>query len=245
MKTNNVPRKYGKGILVFLLFLVGLSAYSQVVPGVYLHEIVQKGTKTVHQLKLGQDYLIYTVYEEHPAKFFKSIGGFYHMDQDTIRVDLEFNSNYEIDSLKTWAAPLRTENKNLVLTLDSNKVFKKEPHLMQPLDATWLFATRGPDTGQERRGAENSRKTLKFLKDGTFQWIAYDTDSMKFSGSGGGSYTSLNGVYTEHIAFFSRDNARVGASLEFRYEVKGEDWHHTGSNSKGEPLYEIWTKRSE
>ncbi len=113
----------------------------------------------------------------------------------------------------------------------------------QDLDGQWLFATRGPDEGQERRGEANSRKTLKYLQDGRFQWIAYDTNGMQFKGTGGGNYTSVNGVYTENIEYFSRDNARVGASLEFNYEVKGADWHHTGKNSKGEPMYEIWSRR--
>ncbi|MGB3144525.1 MAG: hypothetical protein WBB24_10480, partial [Maribacter sp.] len=112
------------------------------------------------------------------------------------------------------------------------------------LDSAWLFATRGPDTGQDRRGEESARKTLKFLKDGTFQWIAYDTDTMKFSGTGGGNFTSSNGVYTENIEFFSRDNARVGASLKFNYELKDDDWYHTGKNSKGEPMFEIWSRRN-
>jgi hypothetical protein len=66
---------------------------------------------------------------------------------------------------------------------------------------------------------------------------------MKFSGTGGGSFTSENGKYVESIEFFSRDNTRVGAVLEFKYELKGDDWHHTGLNSKGEPMYEIWAKR--
>lgn len=111
------------------------------------------------------------------------------------------------------------------------------------MDGAWLFATRGPDNGQERRGEESSRKTLKFLKDGTFQWIAYDTDSFKFSGTGGGNYRAKNGIYTEQITYFSRDSSRVGATLEFKYDLKGNDWNHTGTNSKGEPMYEIWTKR--
>ena len=66
---------------------------------------------------------------------------------------------------------------------------------------------------------------------------------MQFKGTGGGNYTSKDGVYTENIEYFSRDNSRVGASLEFNYEVKENDWHHTGNNSKGEPMYEIWARR--
>ena len=81
------------------------------------------------------------------------------------------------------------------------------------------------------------------LGNGSFQWIAYNTDSFKFFGSGGGSYTSENGIYTEKIEFFSRDDSRVGAELQFNYELKGDDWHHTGKNSRGEPMYEIWSRR--
>ena len=42
---------------------------------------------------------------------------------------------------------------------------------------------------------------------------------------------------------FPRDNARVGAQLNFTYEIKGDDWHHKGKNSKGGPMYEIWAVR--
>ncbi len=115
--------------------------------------------------------------------------------------------------------------------------------LEQPLDGQWLFATRGPDTGQERRGDDQPRKTLKFLKDGYFQWIAYNTETMDFRGTGGGRYAAIQGTYTEVIQFFSRDDSRVGAELAFQFERKGDEWHHTGNNSRGEPMYEIWAIR--
>lgn len=138
---------------------------------------------------------------------------------------------------------IQDEALNITLPTKGQLQFVKLPELTQDLDGAWLFATRGPDTGQERRGDENARKTLKFLMDGRFQWIAYNIDSFKFSGTGGGSYTGMDGNYTEQIEFFSRDNERVGANLDFDYERKGDDWHHTGKNSKGEPLYEIWQIR--
>ncbi len=84
---------------------------------------------------------------------------------------------------------------------------------------------------------------MKYLQDGRFQWIAYDTNGLQFKGTGGGKYTSIDGIYTENIEYFSKDNTRVGARLEFNYEIKGDDWHHTGKNSKGAPMYEIWSRR--
>ena len=84
---------------------------------------------------------------------------------------------------------------------------------------------------------------MKILSSSRFQWIAYNTATGKFSGTGGGSYTAENGVYTEHIEFFSRDDSRVGAQLSFEYEVIENEWHHSGKSSKGKPIYEIWSPR--
>ena len=82
-----------------------------------------------------------------------------------------------------------------------------------------------------------------FLKNGNFQWIAFNTETFQFFGSGGGTYSAKNGIYTENIQFFSRNNNSVGKILPFNYSLKGVDWHHSGKSSKGDPIYEIWTKR--
>ena len=84
---------------------------------------------------------------------------------------------------------------------------------------------------------------MKILSGTRFQWIAYNTETMEFSGTGGGRYAADNGTYTEMIQFFSRDDSRVGAELSFQFERQGNDWHHTDSNSRGEPMYEIWAIR--
>ena len=223
--------------LLFYFFLI--SAKAQIESGVYFSEY----GNTIHELKISDDYLIHSVYEKKPAAFVRTVGGFYKVDENNLELALEFNSDFEINGVSELTIPYKVEDGNLILNADDNLIFEPRVTNDQDLDGQWLFATRGPDEGQERRGEANSRKTLKFLKDGRFQWIAYDTDGMQFKGTGGGSYTSKDGMYTENIEYFSRDNSRVGASLDFNYEVKGADWHHTGKNSKGEPLYEIWGRR--
>ena len=85
---------------------------------------------------------------------------------------------------------------------------------------------------------------MKILVDGYFQWIAFNTASFSFHGTGGGSYSAADGTYTESIDYFSRDNNKVGISLGFDYAKKGMDWHHKGFSSKGDPLHEIWTYRT-
>ncbi|GJM29132.1 MAG: hypothetical protein DHS20C17_17670 [Cyclobacteriaceae bacterium] len=215
---------------------------AQLTPGVYkAHE--QQDEDRTYLLFVSPDYMIHTVYHSNPNDFVVARGGFYNIEGDSLVVELEFNSNFETDGAKQHRAMIAQDGETLIFNGNEQQTYIREPSLEQPLDGRWLFATRGPDTGQERRGEENPRKTLKFLKDGYFQWVAYHTETMNFSGTGGGRYTAEDGTYTEVIQFFSRDPERVGAELKFQYEIEGNDWHHKGKNSRGEPMYEIWGKR--
>ncbi|QLG44939.1 hypothetical protein [Costertonia aggregata] len=226
-------------IVFFVALSICINANAQIKPGTYATDI----ENVRHEVKINDDYFIYSEYEIDPPKFIRTLGGFPETYKDKLFVLLEFNSNYTNDSILKLPLTFETNRDSLMLHWFDKLYFERLPDKNQELDGAWLFATRGPDTGQERRGEENNRKTLKFLMDGHFQRVAYNTDTSKFFGTGGGTYTSENGVYTENITFFSRDNTRVGASLEFNYELKGDDWHHTGKNSKGEPMYEIWGRR--
>lgn len=105
-------------------------------------------------------------------------------------------------------------------------------------------------TGRQRNGEMNTmtpgdRRTIKILGGGRFQWVAFNSVTGDFFGSGAGTYVAKNGRYVETIDTFSRDKNRVGASLEFNYEVKDGKWHHSGKSSKGDEMYEIWSPYSE
>ena len=84
---------------------------------------------------------------------------------------------------------------------------------------------------------------MKILSGTRFQWIAYNTETGAFPGTGGCTYTTIDNQYTENIDFFSRDNSRVGASLSFDYEFIDGIWNHSGLNSRGEPFFEFWNPR--
>lgn len=226
--------------VLFTLLMGSISAVNaQIAPGVYILDV----DNVRHELKIDDDYFIHSEYQTTPPKFVKTVGGFYTLQNDILKVDLEFNSNHESNGLEELAIPIIVQKDKLVLPMDGELEFPKNKTVKQDLDGDWLFATQGPDKGEERRDDKNPRKTLKFLQDGRFQWIAYNTDTMEFFGTGGGSFSSDDGKYVENIEYFSRDDSRVGATLEFNYEIKDGDWHHTGKNSKGEPLYEIWARR--
>ena len=102
-------------------------------------------------------------------------------------------------------------------------------------------------TGRMRDGSiqpieKSARKTLKILSSTRFQWMAINTETKEFSGTGGGTYTFKNGKYTENIEFFSRDSSRVGASLSFDGSVNNNMWTHKGLSSRGEPIHEEWSR---
>ena len=111
-----------------------------------------------------------------------------------------------------------------------------------PLTGVWHI------TGQMREGKivpihrTGTRKTLKILSGTRFQWAAIDPGTKEFFGTGGGTYQFVNGKYTEHIEFFSRDSNRVGASLSFDGRLENGEWNHSGLSSKGDKIYEIWSR---
>ena len=110
------------------------------------------------------------------------------------------------------------------------------------LNGAWLI-TGGERNGQMSTITPGARKTMKILSGTRFQWIAYNSETMQFMGTGGGTYSTKDGKYIENIEFFSRDSSRVGASLDFNYEIRDKAWHHSGKSSKGNPIYEIWSLR--
>ena len=185
-----------------------------------------------HRIIKDKNYIIETVFNSSTGEFEFTRGGFYSGKKD-LNVDFEFNSNFTNDSIKK-------------ILYTNTKKWKKVSLSKQKLQGKWLMAGRVTDKGEKRRDLNRSRKTMKFLMDGFFQWIAFDTSNFRFYGSGGGNYNTEyeknpeKGGYIEKIQFFSRDNNKVGLILPFEYDLRGEDWYHKGLNSKGGALHEIW-----
>lgn len=183
-----------------------------------------------HRIFIDNNYLIETQFNVDPPEFISTRGGFYQINENTYTVLFEFNSNFEQDGLKE-------------ISLTKNSEWKSLSEEIQPLDGKWLMAGRVSDEGVRRRDITRPRKTMKFLKDGYFQWTAFNTETFQFYGSGGGTYTAENGKYTETIQYFSRDNSKTGISLTFEFDQKEKDWFHKGFSSKGDPMHEVWTQR--
>ena len=198
--------------------------------GVYSFNSEKEGKRIYHRILLDKNYLIETQFTEDSNEFILTRGGFYVYKDNIINILFEFNSNYENDKLKN-------------VIYDNKKFWKKISKEKKALDGKWLMGGRVTEDGEIRRDTNRPRKTMKLLLDGYFQWIAFNVETFKFSGSGGGTYEAEKGNYIEKIDFFSRDNSKVGIKLEFNFIEKDDDWYHKGFSSKGKPMHEIWIKR--
>ncbi|MBH45038.1 MAG: hypothetical protein CMC93_00300 [Flavobacteriaceae bacterium] len=215
-----------------ILILAALWLHHQNAIGqVFSYNSMENDQNIVHRVLMDDNYYVETQFTLDTQHFIQTLGGFYEKKGGKIFVNLEFNSNYSIDSLKQ-------------LEVMKDNGWKKISKSTMPLQGKWLMAGRVKDSKEQRRDTNRPRKTMKILKDGFFQWIAFNTKTFSFHGSGGGRYSAEGGNYTENIDYFSRDDKKVGISLSFQYQKKGMDWHHTGFSSKGDPLHEIWSART-
>lgn len=181
-------------------------------------------------------YASHTVFQD--DKYIGTKGGPFVFDGGTIVIRTEYN-DLSPDSVgldMKIAATLKPQ----VLLLNNLK-YDKKPSKSQDLDALWRITGRQSE-GKISQIQRSDRKTIKILVDGFFQWVAINPAVKGFYGSGGGHYSFSNSKYSEHILFFSRDNSRVGAQLDFQGELKQGHWHHSGKSSKGDPIYEIWSR---
>ena len=149
---------------------------------------------------MDDEYYVETQFTTKPNQFIKTVGGFYQTSGNGLRVDLEFNSDFSKDSLKYFV-------------IERQEEWEKISKNTLPLQGKWLMAGRVNGDLERKRDINRPRKTMKILVEGYFQWIAFNTESFSFHGTGGGTYNASEGIYTEIIDYFSRDNNKVGISL--------------------------------
>lgn len=194
---------------------------------------------------INEDYLVVALYDPAGRKFGYTEGGAYTRSGNTLSYLCEFNSDdaSKVGEKTSWQVEL--DGNNLTLsggrgTFKFDRIDKASDHKMA---GTWHITERDQDgKGLVRIHRSGTRKTLKILSGTRFQWVAIDPGAKGFYGTGGGTYVAKDGRYTEKIEFFSRDNSRVGASLDFGWKLENGRWDHSGKSSKGDPIHEIWEK---
>ena len=188
-------------------------------------------------------YQTSTTYNATTGEFIQTKGGSWKLEGNVMTKKVEFDTN-NTERVGT------KESFNVLITDDKIEVVDKDIKLSRidkgtpgKLQGAWLMSGRIRDGETQSRDISRPRKTMKILSGSRFQWIAYNTETKQFMGTGGGTYTTKNGEYTENIEFFSRDDSKAGLSLQFNYELIDGDWHHSGLSSKGDPIHEIWSIR--
>lgn len=186
-------------------------------------------------------YFSYAQFDAASKQFEGTYGGSWSVDGNTLNQTLEFDTFDK--GMAGQSIRKKIDREDNRLTVDDTTFERIDDGTPGRLTGAWLFAGRKQGDQLMTRDTNQPRKTMKILSGTRFQWIAYNVETAEFFGTGGGTYTTGNGKYTENIDFFSRDSSRVGASLSFDYETINGVWHHSGLNSRGEPLYEIWSQR--
>lgn len=207
--------------------------------GAWMHQ-----SSNEEQLLLFVDgYNTHTVYSKAGKKFIESRGGTYTINGNKLNIAYEFDTRDKEQTGQSLGYDFSVKNDELTIDANGKKlVYKRIDDGSAPLTGVWHITGRMQEGKVVPIHRTGTRKTLKILSGTHFQWAAIDPGTKQFSGTGGGTYEFANGKYTEHIEFFSRDSSRVGASLSFDGKLEKGEWHHSGLSSKGEKIYEIWSR---
>jgi hypothetical protein len=238
-----------------LLAGLGLAAFAPAPQAELVGSWRMVKTTAPHELKtfvviFTQKHFVFAHYDLAGKRFIGTGGGTYARTGEGYTSTIEFNSwdstqvGQQVANRVTWKAGqlvvARTQNGQKIEEtwerIDDGGAGRS------PLAGIWRITGRQNAEGQISTIQRGPRKTIKVLSGTRFHWAAINTQTKQFFGCGGGTYTATGGKYTEQIEFFSRDNSRVGAQLSFDYEVKPDGWHHSGLSSKGDKIYEIWSK---
>ncbi|MFD2201639.1 hypothetical protein [Shivajiella indica] len=227
------------------------------ISGVLIAQNIEGAWKMTHQngqpvtdkeyVKIYQDgYFAFGAKEVGSNKFVGAGGGEFTLDGNQYQETLDFFTLIpeEVGNTTTFSLDL-SEGKMVISGQVKGQtlveIWVKIGDRKDALTANWVFTGRKSD-GEIRRSTPGDRRTVKILSGGRFQWIAFNSSTKEFMGTGGGTYTANNGKYEENIEFFSRDDSRVGAKLGFDFNVIDGEWHSSGLSSTGNPIYEIWSK---
>ncbi|MDN3204223.1 hypothetical protein [Algoriphagus sediminis] len=236
-----------KNLLILTFVLAFSFAHAQDIEGAWklTHQNGQMVTDMEYVKIIQDDYFSFGAKSLSDNHFVAAGGGPIEVDGEKYIETLDF---FTLNPLQVGTATIfkldMVDGKMVISANTDNgmlvEIWERIEGNSDQLTRNWVI------TGRKRndeisRSTPGARRTIKILSGGRFQWVAFNSETKEFMGSGGGTYTAENGKYTENITFFSRDDSRVGASLEFDFEVIDGEWHHSGLSSRGDPIYEIWS----
>lgn len=234
-----------KSTFVYLLILfvsLQVSAQSPIGAWEFFHS--NEAGENLRSVFIFTDkYHVKTTYNAESSEFIETSGGSWKLNGNTIIQSLEFDSkNPELVGTEI-NLEMDISDSSIEIVGTDIKIKRIDDGTPGALHGAWLMSGRTIDGKTQLRNTDTPRKTMKILSGTRFQWIAYNTETKEFMATGGGTYSTKDGKYTENIEFFSRDNSRAGLQLTFNYKILDGNWHHSGLSTKGDPIDEVWSKR--
>jgi len=229
--------------LIIYIFIININNSQSLIGAWERNHVSENGTDMKSVVIFSDGFQAISTYESKIGKFIYSNGGTWKLEGNNMTETVEFDTknSERVGSEVKFQINL---NNNSLSIIGSEMEFKKiDDGSPGNLSGAWLMSGRVRNGQKQLRDTNRPRKTMKILSGTRFQWIAYNTETKKFMGTGGGTYTTKNGNYNENIEFFSRDNSKSGLKLKFDYEIIDNQWNHKGFSSKGDPLHEIWISR--
>lgn len=192
-------------------------------------------------LTIADNYMLQTTYE--PSRFLATTGGSFQQDGNRLNLLVEFATADSSRVGRTESLTTTVQRDQLTLSSPARiLIFDRVDETPTALTGLWRITARTGQGDQRTPMPRGPRKTIKLLTGSRFQWVALNPETKQFFGTGGGTYTLIDGNYTESIDFFSRDNSRTGRSITFGAAIDGNEWHHTGQSSTGGTVDEIWSR---
>jgi hypothetical protein len=226
-------------IYLLILSLVGVHSNAQPLQGAWKRNL----DSAIQTLTIVDNYFSVATFHVQDKKFINTAGGTAHQENGELKGKIEFNTADRSAVTQNYILAFQQQGTKLIFPYSGIAVaWERLDDAQQGLSGNWKIIGREQD-GKMAEMRPGARKTIKILSGTRFQWAAINSETGDFFGTGGGFYTFENGKYTEHIEFFSRDATRVGASLSFNGELKEGNWHHSGLSSKGDRIYEIWSRK--
>lgn len=235
-----------KNLFIIAMLLSSVMLKAQDLEGAWklAHKNGERVVKEEH-IKIFQDgYFSEGVKLIEGNEFLGTVGGEYTLDGNQYVEAYDFNTFNPSQVGRSQQLNLDFKQDKIIISNKQGEhlieIWEKISDKKDVLTGNWVITGRKIEDKLSTM-TPGARRTVKILSGGRFQWIAFNSETRELSGTGGGTYSADNGVYKENITFFSKDNSRAGATLDFKYEVKDGQWHHSGNSSTGSPIYEIWS----
>lgn len=203
------------------------------------------GTETNKTVMIVTDHVFSVANYDIPGKkMISSYGGSWKIDKNIVTGKIEWNSEDSTQVGQEFTNEPQLKDGKLILQNINETWNRLDDGKPGALQGAWIITGNyRNDSAMKRANPFYPRRTMKILSGKYFHWIAYNVVTKQFMNAGGGTYTTVNGKYTENIEFFTKTSASVGKILSFDYSFVNGDWRHRGEKSTGGAMDECWSKR--